>query len=565
MQEAWASYETHDRFALVGVRLGNGKTTWMDINRFGEPPTRARHVQMMAGSDGNLYAFAGVPGRFLKYDVTKRELIDLGVPAEKASYWLGADVGPDGKFYIGTYPNTEVVRCDPATGKIENLGRLTEDDRLKYVSHPVVSDDNIVYCPVGMEHGELWALDLKTGVRKQILPESMLKTQGKPEVWRGKDGRVYGAWTGVKFRCTPDAIVPGEESPMTARNNPRYVGDLVVGDIDDSGMLQISRKGKKSFVATDFTGAPRTIFSVSCERDGRIYGGTVSPAHTFSFDPATRKLTDHGPIASGPIQIYDTLNHERGLFISSYMNASVDFFDPAAPLKEGANPRRVVQLDGHERPMQGVMGPDGMIYTGTVPAKGRLGGVLLRVNPADLSYKLFTNVVPNQSILRLTGLPEDGQILGVTSINGGSTAIPTEKEACLFLWDCREEKVAFTATPLTGIKSYGAVVRAANGLVYGVAANRYYAFDPASRKVVFTGTLPVKSLRFPELADAPYGPRGLIYGMGDDAIFAIDPSDHSASVVARDANLQGAYGFCIASDGFLYFGKGSHLMRCRLP
>src|SRR5262245_51581901 len=85
VQEAWASYETADRFALLGVRLDNGKLTWVDTTRFGQ-----RHVQMITAADGNLYAFAGVPGRFLKYDVTRRELIDLGVPAKEASYWLGA-------------------------------------------------------------------------------------------------------------------------------------------------------------------------------------------------------------------------------------------------------------------------------------------------------------------------------------------------------------------------------------------------------------------------------------------------------------------------------------------
>jgi hypothetical protein len=46
------------------------------------------------------------------------------------------------------------------------------------------------------------------------------------------------------------------------------------------------------------------------------------------YDSATRKCTDFGQHSSGPIQIYDTLNHPRGLLIASYMNASVDFFNP---------------------------------------------------------------------------------------------------------------------------------------------------------------------------------------------------------------------------------------------
>src|SRR4051812_26211707 len=71
-QEAWGAFETYDQFALVGVRLDDGRTTWVDLNPYGQPPAHARHVQMIAAADGNLYVFCGVPGRFLKYDVTNR-------------------------------------------------------------------------------------------------------------------------------------------------------------------------------------------------------------------------------------------------------------------------------------------------------------------------------------------------------------------------------------------------------------------------------------------------------------------------------------------------------------
>jgi hypothetical protein len=36
-------------------------------------------------------------------------------------------------------------------------------------------------------------------------------------------------------------------------------------------------------------------------------------------------------------------------------------------------------------------------------------------------------------------------------------------------------------------------------------------------------------------------------------------------VLAHDPALKRTHGFCISQDGFLYFGSGSHLMRCKLP
>lgn len=555
---AWGAHESPDGFALVGIDLKTGEVSFVNTTRFG-----LRHIQMSTLADGNLYAFTGLPGHFLKYDVNQRKLFDMGAPAPQGTYWEGSAVGPDGKFYVGTYPNTELVRIDSGSGRVDNLGPVTKDSRDKYIVHPTVSSDNIVYCPVGMNHCELWSVNAKTGARKQILPVALMGKQGYPNVWLAADGRVYGRVGNTEFLCLPNEIRLGPTKP------PQYpekiAGDKIVGDVDNDGKLTLSdrRTGRKSLLQTTYAGETRKIFSVSCERNGRIYGGTISPAHSFCYDTHTGQMTDLGQLSSGPVQLYDTLNHPKGLFFSSYMNASVDYFNPELDEKRPDNPRRIITLSDQERPMQLVQGPDGMIYTGTVPSKGRLGGDLVRINPDDFTCTVWKNVIPNQSILRLAAVPETGELLCTTSISGGSSAIPTEKEACIFLWDCRKEAVVFRTQPLKGAKDYGAVVRAKNGIIWGVSHNKYYAFDPRSRQAIFTGLLPVRSLPFPELSAEPV--RGLIYGIGDNAIFAINPTNKSASIVMRDPALEHAYGFYVTSDDTLYFGSGSHLMRCHVP
>lgn len=557
---AWSDYEAPDKHALVGVHLNSGDVTWIDLTRFG-----GTHIQMIQADDGNLYAYTGSPGHFLKYDVAQRELTDLGVPAKPASYWLGNAVGPDGKFYVGAYPQACLVRCDPRTGKVENLGRLSEDLKECYLLFPAISADNIIYCPVGLHHHELWAVDAVTGAKKQILPAALTKAQGNPRVWLAANGHVYGESDSAKFRCHPDRIELGKTQPPAPRK-PLLAGDKIIGSINAAGRLRLTdaKTRKVTLLQTRYEGAPRSIFSVSCERDGKIYGGTFSPAISFSYDTRSGKLTDLGELAARKVQVYDTLNHPSGLFLSSYMPAAVDFFDPAKPIKRPDNPRHVVTVAGQERPVQLTLGPDGMIYTGTFPSKGRLGGALVRINSTDFSSKVWVNVITNQSIFSLTAVPELGGLFCSSSIRGGSSAIPTEKEAFVFLWDCQRETVAFRAQPVAGTTHYGAVVRARNGLLYGIAGAKYYAFGPAQRKVVFTGALPVKSPRFPELNDEPAGPHGLIYGVGDDAVFAIDPANHSTKIIARDDSLKRAFGFFVTQDETLYYGCGSRLMRCRL-
>jgi len=218
-----------------------------------------------------------------------------------------------------------------------------------------------------------------------------------------------------------------------------------------------------------------------------------------------------------------------------------------------------------ERPVELVMGPDGMIYTGTVPVKGRLGGALARINPEDFSVSVWRNLVPNQSIIHLAAVPETGELLCATSVRGGSSAKPTEKEAFVFLWHTQQEKITWQGQPIPETRYYRSMTRADSGVVYGLTSSEYYAFGPSKRAVVHRGKLPVKYLRFPYLSDHPAGPDGLIYGIGDDAIFVIDPRDHSARIVARHESLKRTQGFYVTRAGVVYYGSGDTLMRALPP
>lgn len=556
---AWGVHEAHDNTSIIGIRVETGKARAADLTQFGKA-----HVQMTLGADGNIYAYAGNPGHFVKYDLKTEKLTDLGIPARPASYSIGSAVGPKGEFYVGTFPQTCLVECDTLTGRIRSFGRLSPDERQCYALSPAAGADGTIYCPVGLHHRELWAIHPITGAKKQILPERLTMDQGIPQVWIGVDGDVYGRAGRAAFRCYPDRIEIGPVKPERSRK-PLQAGNLTLTGLDAGGQIRLldSKSRKVRQLQTDYSGAPRIVYSVSCERDGKIYGGTAFPAFSFAYDKASGTITNLGRISTASVQVYDTLNTPGGLLLSAYMPASLDLYDPGLPIGKN-NPRPIASIDGQERPMQVIQGPDGMIYTGTVPSKGRLGGALVRANPRDFTTRVWTNLITNQSLFHLVSIPETGEILCSTSVTGGSSAIPSEKEACIFLWHCSKEKVMFRAQPVRGAKSYGSVVRAANGMIYGVANDSFYVFDPSARKVVFTGTLPVKNLRFPGLSDDPVGPRNLIYGLGDDAVFAIDPSSNTARIVGRDPSVRRAQGFFVSRDLVLYYGAGSRLMRCNL-
>ncbi|MGD9494957.1 MAG: hypothetical protein AB7Y46_01480 [Armatimonadota bacterium] len=560
---AWGDFESPDQHAIIGVNVATGATTWVDVGQFG-----FTHIALTLGRDGRIYVYTGNPAHFLAYDMQTGELEDLGVPASPANYFGRGQMGPDGKYYIGSYPGTHLVCVDTATGEIAHLAKIAEDPREKYLwPNLAVADDGIVYCPIGLHHKELWSFDPATGAKHQILPADLTAQHGQPTIWLAEDGQVYGRAGSAQFLCQPDRIVTDVEilPASDRRAEPRMAGDYRVQGVDKQGRLVLTKAetGETSYVQTDYEGQPQMIYCVGCEREGKIWGGALFPSNTWTYDPATGELEDLGVMVGGGSQIYDILSTPQGLLMASYGGACMDLYDPTHPGGEG-NPHRFERVPMQERPVQWAPGPDGRIYIGTVPVKGILGGALVRLDLSDLSIAHWRNIVANQSIMYCAAVPETNELICASSIQGGSSAIPSETEAFIVLWDCDAERVVHRDRPVPGTTSYGRLVRAQTGIVYGLAGAKYFAYDPVKRETVFVGDMPGTSVHFPGLNDEPVGPRGLIYGLVGNAVVAIDPADHSVSVIAEHESIGRAHGFLVTQAGVLYYGSSSELWRCDL-
>ena len=565
---AWATHATPDFMGLLGVRLDTGEVMRVPLSMFGQS-----HVTLVHGADGGIYAYCGSPAaHFVRYDVGSGEVRDLGAPADNAHYFssgIGA-MSPAGRFYVGTYPRATLVWVDTHTGETGAAGPLTDDRRNSYVWPAVaVSDERIVYCPVGLHHQELYAWDPATGEATQILPEEMTTRPGSPRVWKAADGHVYGRSGDVSFRCTPTEIIPQESVPGAARQ-PVLAGEWTVGQIDHGGVVTLTNveTGEERALQTGYDGRPIRIYSVGTEWEGRIWGGTMFPARVFSLDPETGEMVDYGRKTAGTVQVYDIMGTPAGLLLGSYVAAYLDIWNPLAPEGERA-PVTLPRGRYQERPIQWARGPDGHDYIGTVPIKGYVGGALGRVDVEAAEVTWWYNPVGDLSIMGVAPVPETGELLCGTSIQGGTSAIATETEAVVFLWNCAQEQVVHHDRPLPGARRYLAPARAETGAVYTLAlsadgARQYVAYDPVRRRTLHVGDLPGRALRFPYLHEEPVGPEGLLIGLVDDAVFAISPADHSVQVLGRHPSIARAHGFMVTADGTLYYGSGPELWRCRL-
>ncbi len=564
---AWGTVSGDEERKLLGFDIATGKQTVVDLL-----PYRKSNIQIARGQNGSIYVYTGIPGRFLKYNPKTDKLTDLGIPNSDTRYWLGGPhaIGPDDTFYVGTYPEARLVGVNMRTDKTLDLGRLTSDDRQLYIINPAVSDDNIVYAPVGLHHRELWSVDPKTGKKNQILPKNLQDGQGAPTVWTGIDGQVYGRSGSATFLCKPGGIELGKTADPRKYPERVTAGNIAVRGVDDLGRLILdSAQGAKNrrYVQTDFAGVGEGIYSLGDVANGWLFGSAIKPGKAFAVHLTTGETRDLGLITRGRIQVYDFLNHEKGLFAASYTGGHLELLDVDDALNGKAG-KSIIQLSGkhgQERPNQLIQGPDGGIYTVTTPVKGHLGGALVRIDPADLSTKVWRHLIPDQSLMSAAPVAKTGELFVASDVRGGTGTQPSASEAFVFLWDPKKEEVVHKAQPVRGARRYGAAVTAKNGLIYGIAQKHYYAFDPVKRETVHVGVLPTGEPRFPGLHPEPIGNEGLIYGIAGGAVIAIDPRDHSVSIVAEHESLKRTHGFYVTDDKVLYYGSGPNLMRVQLP
>jgi len=565
---AWAILRGEEEQGAIGIDTVTGKVHRVDLQQYG-----ASNVRLAKGPDGALYVFAGQPGRYFRYQPVSGELTELGQPSPAASYWMRQNVSRDHVFYVGTYPRAELVACDMKTGAIRTVAALNDDPSQKYIIDCAPDEhDGWVYCAVGLHHRELWAVNPADGSKRQILPEKLTAAQGAPEVWTATDGSVYGRSGPTTFRCFPDRIEPGDVPPSRGPDRARLPSGELVAAMGDNGLLRLAKSAdEERLIPTAYRGTPLRIYTVGPLHDGVLYGSGLKPGHFFTYRPATGESVDHGTVTSGSIQVYDMVVHRTGIFIGSYTGASIDRLDPSQPIARGKNPTRVIQLSlehQQERPEQLIVGPDNAVWIGSVPVKGRLGGALSRIDPADLSAQCWRDVVPDQSITTLVSLPDRNQLLLGSSVRGGTSAAPKATEAVLALWDIATSKVVDEFRPVAGARQYQGLALTANGMVHGLATTAdglsRFVFDPAKQTTVLAEPMPLRRSWFPYLHDAQVGPKKLLVGLADDAIFGIDPADNSVTILAQDKSVFGALGFWVTDDGMVYYGSGATLWRCSL-
>ena len=518
----------------------------------------------IAGPDARIYLGTWDGGLVLRFDPKQPDkgIQVLGRPSASESYLWQFDAGKDGKLYACTYPRAKLVSFDPKTGAMEDLGRMHPTEM--YARSLAVGPNGKVYVGIGTVVGDLVVFDPVTRQHRSILSVGLRGTPGwsAVNVARESDGNVYATFGTNVMRlddATPVPVLTRPAPPALKLSDGRIVTEFDRGRFT----LRDPRTGKTVERKFEYTANGDSIFVLGAGPSNCVYGSTVLPLEVFRYDPAANRSEHLGAMPGG--EVYSVLESQGKLYLCYYGGAIMNLYDPAKPFwrfgrSADSNPVTFGGVgDGHLRPRAMIYGPGGLIYVGSEPPYGQLGGALGVWDPKqNRTIENYRNVVTNQSIVSLAWEPKSGLIFGGSGNYGGGGTRPVEKEAKFFAFDPQKKEKVFEMALAPGAVHYPATF-AARGKVFTTVRDRLFVFDPGSRKVVQTVQLPGPQvdISLGQLAD------GKLVGLTSKGVYVFD-IEHGSLDYNAAAPVPVGCGFALV-DNAVYFGSGPTLWRYRLP
>lgn len=519
---------------------------------------------LIAGPDERIYLGTWSGAWILRFDPRQPErgIEVVGKPSATEDYLWQFDLGTDGKLYACTYPQAKLVSFDPQTGAMEDLGRMHPTEM--YARSLAVGPNGKVYVGIGTEKGDLVVFDPATRLRRSLLPPGLRGAPGWTTVGvsRRSDGQVYAEFGTNLFRLDDEVVTRVATAPapppMTLRDG------RVVTSFERGRFTLLDPKTGQSFERTfQYAGKGDYLFTLGVGPSNCVYGSTAMPLEVFRYDPVANRSEHLGHMPGG--EVYSMLEEAGRLYLCYYSGAVMNLYDPAKPFwKHGAsadcNPVSFGGVgDGHLRPRAMIRGPGGLIYIGSEPPYGELGGALGVWDPRrNQTIENHRHLVTNQSIVSLAWEPRSGLIFGGSGNYGGGGARPVEKEAKFFAFDPRAKQKVYETALAPGARSYPATL-AADGKVFTTAGDRLFVFDPASRSVTKTVALPGAQLEISLGRHAD----GWLVGLTPRAVYGLDPVN-GVIVWTAAAPVKIHCGFALVNNA-VYFGSEATLWRYELP
>ena len=507
-------------------------------------PTGAGGWDIIETSPGKLLFESLSPLSLVTIDTTNGNYkVVSNVPVPESTYAWRFAKGPDGIIYFGSYPTCHAYSYNPKTQKVEDLGYIGPEGNL-YVRHVAVDDRGFLVCSLSVSKPNIVAYNLKTKEQTIVAPghaTSLNEVGGR--VYATLDGQLQEfdattmkfvpvtsptppkdlQWKALLYTSTPQKMVllasdstwylcePGKA--------PKAVWDLslkggsIIGVDSDNKVLGM--RGQEYFAAAPLAKevnfkaiadkpVPVGIHFITADPKGGVTGGPSFGQTLFRYDAARNLEQNTGQVADGGGEVYDGVWKEGKFYYVAYSGGYLGEWNPDEPWDQihNVNPKILQQYNTDEwgsliRPIGGdVIGPGGKIYTGWSAKYGKAGGGLTEFDTKTGKSRVWTNEIFADAMSVGKIAADSKYIYGVTS-NGFSGITPPAKPLVFWAFDPATEKVLFkqTLNVTTGALVFNVPE---TGHIWLVDTSGLHLFDVSQMK--FTQTL-----KWPKEAGSPGG------------------------------------------------------------
>ena len=548
------------------------------IVNIGSNPCQSWVWDLVASNDNKIYgatfgdSSTGY-GKVFEYDIEADKFTDLGTVKNGADYVRGLGV-TDKYIYAGVGIPDALIRIDrdtlekteisiPAFGEIPGTG--TEG---RMCAHVWSYNGKLFIRNNAMK---LFVLDEATYQLMNVL--SFQQAISAPSPY--DSNIVYYKYMNAlwEYNCETNTAKKADNSPVlsdyTANSlhwftpaDGEKAGRHLLGITDDAGEYTVYDPVDNSAEVVMLQTEKQAVDIQSLEKgpDGRLYMGGYQYGAAV-YNPAASSVEWSAPKMDQP----EGIGFMNGkVYFGTYGSARIYRYNLSMPFNfstdASGNPGLFYDIgNDQDRPFVLTSG-DNKLFIGTVPDYGMLGGALTVYDSVTGKWAEYPDIVKNQSIAGLAY--KDGKLYGSTSRYGGLGIEPTEEQAKIFIWDAAtNEKVDEFTLEIPGMdhpEMIGSLSFGPDGLLWGVADGALFAMDASTREIVKSKVL----FNVDYSQDStwrPYylrwGPDGLLYSTIGRRLVAFDTQTMGYDVLLGYAPLA-----VLGDNGNVYYASGSKLM-----
>lgn len=501
--------------AVYGVTSNEGKAFKYEEGKgfydYGTIVSGKKDAKSVAyASNNTLFAGIGSPVDLIAFDLNskkKQSILPSQYKGEKSIQSL--DV-VDNLLFVKVNPTAKILYFDVNSKKY--LGEFPASSFGVSEKH-----DNVVY--YGYENS-IYSFNLSTKERKEIIKGKVPSTVTSFSLLNeGSNGYTLVGKLG---------------------NNERYFTYNFDSQVFQHDLMALPAQ-------------PIELHHIGADNSGNIYSSGFLNGSLAVYSPSTNKTATKG--TTGQVEGSAAINGK--MYLGVYPQAKIIEYQPQNDQKT-----EILNLKnyGQDRPTAVINVPGtNKLYIGTTPRSGYEGGALAILDVGNNKTTVKNKLIPNQSIVSLAYSKNQGKVYGGTSIFGQPNVDPAKTNAVLFTVPANNPNAAPVQLkmPFKNIRFYSAITVANNGVVWGLADEILYAYDPSkgvifSRKIVndVSGHAPNGSLII--------GKDGYLYGAVEGTLFKVNPNNKKLVILRSKKDVKQVIQ---DSNGTIYFHDGARLWK----